>query len=80
MSNSCSLLVTLALAKHNIQIEARSLIRTVPVINKLSPYILKDIDWIFFSSKNAVEYFFQLQPELPANVKFGVIGEIVQNQ
>jgi hydroxymethylbilane synthase len=65
---------TLALAKHNIQIEARSLIRTVPVINKLSPYILKDIDWIFFSSKNAVEYFFQLQPELPKDVKFGVMG------
>ena len=40
-----------ALEKHNINIEARSLIRTVPVINKLDPYILRDIDWIFFSSK-----------------------------
>ncbi len=52
-----------ALEKHDIQIEARSLIRTVRVINKLDSYILKDIDWIFFSSKNAVEYFFQLSPK-----------------
>ena len=29
---------------------------------------------MFFSSKNAVEYFFQLQPQLPKDVKFGVMG------
>ncbi|GAA4095537.1 hydroxymethylbilane synthase [Mucilaginibacter panaciglaebae] len=63
-----------ALEKHNIQIDARSLIRTVPVINKLDSYILKYVDWIFFSSKNAVEYFFQLNPALPKDVKFGVMG------
>jgi hydroxymethylbilane synthase len=63
-----------ALEKHNVQIDARSLIRTVPVITKLDPYILKHIDWIFFSSKNAVEYFFQLEPMLPKDVKFGVMG------
>ena len=63
-----------ALEKHNITVEARSLIRTVRVINKLDPYILRDIDWIFFSSKNAIEYFFQLEPQLPAGVKFGVMG------
>jgi len=63
-----------ALEKHNIDIDARSLIRTVPIINKLDPYILRDIDWIFFSSKNAIEYFFQLNPQLPADVKFGVMG------
>src|SRR6202012_553934 len=32
------------------------------------------VDWIFFSSKNAVEYFFQLNPMLPKKVKFGVMG------
>jgi hydroxymethylbilane synthase len=63
-----------ALEKHRINIEARSLIRTVPVITKLDPYILKHVDWIFFSSKNAVEYFFQLDPHLPKGVKFGVMG------
>jgi len=63
-----------ALEKHNITIEARSLIRTVPVITKLDSYILKHVDWIFFSSKNAVEYFFQLGPLLPKDVKFGVMG------
>jgi len=63
-----------ALNKHKINIEARSLIRTVPVITKLDPYILKHVDWIFFSSKNAVEYFFHLAPLLPKDVKFGVMG------
>ncbi|HTH83692.1 MAG TPA: hydroxymethylbilane synthase [Mucilaginibacter sp.] len=63
-----------ALAKHNIEIDARSLIRTVPIITKLDPYILKHIDWIFFSSKNAVEYFFNLEPLLPKDVLFGVMG------
>lgn len=63
-----------AIEKHKITIDARSLIRTVPVINKLDSYILKHVDWIFFSSKNAVEYFFELKPALPKDVKFGVMG------
>jgi hydroxymethylbilane synthase len=63
-----------ALEKHGIKIEARSLIRALPVITKLNDFILKDVDWIFFSSKNAVEYFFQLVPKLPLEVKFGVMG------
>ncbi|WP_426670875.1 hydroxymethylbilane synthase [Mucilaginibacter sp. McL0603] len=63
-----------AIEKHGIRIEDRSLIRTVRIINKLDPYILRDIDWIFFSSKNAIEYFFQLEPRLSKHVKFGVMG------
>jgi len=63
-----------ALEKHNITIEAHSLIRTVPVITKFDSYILKHVDWIFFSSKNAVDYFFQLDPLFSKNVKFGVMG------
>jgi len=64
----------LALEKHDIEVEGRSLIRTVPVINKLDNFIFRNVDWIFFSSKNAVEYFFQLEPLLPKKVKFGVMG------
>ena len=63
-----------ALSKHGIAIEDRSLIRTVPVITKLAPHVLQGADWIFFSSKNAIEYFFQLKPQLPKDVKFGVVG------
>jgi hydroxymethylbilane synthase len=63
-----------ALEKHKIEIEARSLIRTVPVITKFDSYILRNIDWIFFTSKNAVEYFFKLLPQFPKKVKFGVMG------
>ena len=63
-----------ALAKHQIEIEGRSLIRTFPYINKLDPFILRNIDWVFFSSKNAIEYFFKLDPQLSKKVKFGVLG------
>lgn len=64
----------MALEKHNIEIEDRSLIRTFPSINKLDPYILRNVDWVFFSSKNAIEYFFKLDPQLPKKAKFGVLG------
>lgn len=63
-----------AMAKNNIEIDGRSLIRTFPIINKLDPYILRDIDWIFFSSKNAIEYFFKLEPQFSKKTKFGVLG------
>lgn len=63
-----------ALEKHDIEIEGRSLIRTVPVITKFDSYILKNVDWLFFTSKNAVEYFFNLHPQFPKKVKFGVMG------
>lgn len=63
-----------ALAKHNIEIDGRSLIRTFPIVNILDPFYLKNIDWIFFSSRNGVEYFFKLNPVLSKKVKFGVVG------
>ncbi|MET3981392.1 hydroxymethylbilane synthase [Mucilaginibacter sp. UYP25] len=63
-----------ALEKHKIEIEARSLIRTVPVITKFDSYIMRNIDWVFFTSKNAVEYFFKLSPQFPKKIKFGVMG------
>jgi len=63
-----------ALSKHQIEIEDRSLIRTFPSIHNLDPFILRNIDWVFFSSKNAIEYFFKLDPQLPKKVKFGVLG------
>jgi hydroxymethylbilane synthase len=63
-----------ALEQHGIEIEARSLIRTVPVIHKVDSFIFRNLDWVFFSSKNAVEYFFGLDPLLPKKTKFGVMG------
>ena len=63
-----------ALEKHGINIEARSFIRTVPVINKVDNFIFRNVDWVFFSSKSAVEYFFRLEPLLPKKTKFGVMG------
>ncbi len=63
-----------ALEKHEVEIEDRSLIKTYATINKLDPYILKRVEWVFFSSKNAIEYFFKLDPPLSKQVKFGVLG------
>ena len=63
-----------AMEKHSIEIEDRSLIKTFPIINKLDSFILRNVDWVFFSSKNAIEYFFKLEPELSKKVKFGVLG------
>ncbi|WP_256011313.1 hydroxymethylbilane synthase [Desertivirga xinjiangensis] len=63
-----------ALKKHKIEIEGRSLIRTFPIINKLDSFILRHVDWIFFSSKNAIEYFFKLEPEIGKKTRLGVIG------
>lgn len=63
-----------SLAKNNIEVEARSLIITVPTIHKLDSYIFRHVDWIFFSSKNGIEYFFALNPVLPKDVQFGVVG------
>lgn len=63
-----------ALVKHNIEIEGRSLIKTFPIVHVLDPFYLKNINWIFFSSRNAVEYFFKLKPALPKKIKFGVVG------
>jgi hydroxymethylbilane synthase len=68
-----------AVEKLGMEIEARSLIRTVPAITKLDSYILRNADWIFFTSKNAVEYFFDLKPQFPKKVKFGVMGSGSEN-
>lgn len=63
-----------AMAKHGITVDSRSLIRIFPMINKLDPYILKYVDWIFFGSKNGIENFFKLEPRLSKRTKFAVIG------
>ncbi|MFB2118364.1 hydroxymethylbilane synthase [Parapedobacter sp. 2B3] len=63
-----------AMAKHGITVEDRSLIRIFPMINKLDPYILKYVDWVFFGSKNGIENFFKLEPRLSKRTKFAVIG------
>lgn len=62
------------LHKHNIQIDARSLIRIYPTINKLDSFILKRADWIFFNSKNAIEHFFKLDPWILKKTKIAVLG------
>lgn len=63
-----------ALEKYQIELDDRSLIKIFPIINKLDPFILKRVNWVFFSSKNAIECFFSLSPQLPKKVKYGVIG------
>jgi hydroxymethylbilane synthase len=58
----------------NITVDARSFIRTVPIITVLDSFILRNADWVFFNSRNAVAYFFALNPQLPKKTKFAVMG------
>ena len=62
------------LSKYNITVDARSLIRIFPTINKLDSFILKRADWIFFNSKNAIDHFFKLEPLILKKTKIAVIG------
>ena len=62
------------LAKHDINVDARSLIRIYPTINKLDSFILKRADWIFFNSKNAIDHFFKLEPWILKKTKLAVLG------
>ncbi len=43
--------------------------------NKIPIGFLKKSDWIFFSSKHAVRFFFAQNPELRGHEKFGVVGK-----
>ncbi|MBA3662599.1 MAG: uroporphyrinogen-III synthase [Bacteroidetes bacterium] len=45
---------------------------------KITPIRFSNVQktqWIFFSSKNAIEHFFSQQPEIEAGTKFGVMGK-----
>ncbi len=63
-----------AMQQLGIAVDGRSLIRIFPIINTLDPFILKHVDWVFFTSKNGIENFFRLQPRLSKKTKFAVIG------
>ncbi len=58
-----------ALERLGFKIEGKSLIEFKQITIKQLP----QTDWIFFSSKHAVRYFFNQKPKL-GNVKFGCIG------
>jgi hydroxymethylbilane synthase len=58
------------LSHHGFRTEGKSLIEMKPIPLKHFPVT----DWIFFSSKNAVTFFFLQKPQL-ANQKFGCIGK-----
>lgn len=58
-----------ALKRLNFEVEGKSLIEFKQIRIKELP----KTDWVFFSSKHAVRYFFNQNPKLE-NVKFGCIG------
>lgn len=55
----------------NYDITGKSLIHVSPIPFNEVP----SSDWIFFSSKNAVEHFFSQHPKLSPTIQFGVIGK-----
>lgn len=63
-----------AMAKHHIAIDARSFIQVRSINASLDADQLKKVDWVFFTSKNSVLHFFQLNPVLSDKTRFAVIG------
>ncbi|MGZ4049353.1 MAG: uroporphyrinogen-III synthase, partial [Bacteroidia bacterium] len=58
------------------KVEGVSFIETKQVKISASP----QVDWIFFASSNAVDYFFRQNPELKPKTKFGVIGKSTEQE
>jgi len=65
-----------ALHVFGCKVSGSSLIQTESVSFEDTPAC----DWIFFSSKNAVKYFFEQTPDMPPNIKFGVTGHATAMQ
>ena len=60
-----------SLQAHNFEVQGFSLVefKTIPFVE------IPKTDWIFFSSTQAVIHFFEQQPELSSNIRYGVIGK-----
>ncbi|MFL5765892.1 MAG: hydroxymethylbilane synthase [Bacteroidia bacterium] len=56
------------------KVEGVSFIETIKIPVKNVPAT----DWVFFASSNAVEHFFEQNPELKPKTKFGVIGKATE--
>lgn len=56
------------------KVEGVSFIET----KKISVKNIQPTDWIFFASSNAVDHFFEQEPELKPKMKFGVIGKATE--
>ncbi|MBA3971503.1 MAG: hydroxymethylbilane synthase [Bacteroidetes bacterium] len=57
------------------KVEGVSFIET----KKIAVKDVKHTDWIFFASSNAVDHFFEQNPELKPKTKFGVIGKSTEH-
>jgi len=62
------------LAKRNVRLDARSLIRTFPVGHAIDAETVARADWIFFNSPNAIRHFFALGFRIPERTKLAVLG------
>lgn len=58
------------------KVEGVSFIET----KKVSILSVPQADWVFFASSNAVDYFFNQNPELKSKTKFGVIGKSTEQE
>ena len=65
-----------ALAHYGYTVYAQSLLHFEAIA--FDPH-LPNADWVFFSSKNGVEFFFDQKPILPPNIKFAAVGEATAN-
>lgn len=61
---------------YNVAITDQSLIKIVQIPFTYTPQTA----WVFFSSKNAIKYFFAQDPKLPLHVKYGVVSKASETE
>ncbi|MES2592784.1 MAG: hydroxymethylbilane synthase [Bacteroidota bacterium] len=65
-----------ALTGNDYKVSGVSFIET----KKVAISTIPQSDWVFFASSNAVDFFFQQEPQLKPKTKFGVIGKSTEQQ
>lgn len=61
---------------YNLSITDQSLIKIVQIPFSYTP----KTNWIFFTSRNAIKHFFAQNPEIPLQVKYGVVSLASANE
>jgi hydroxymethylbilane synthase len=68
------------IAQHFSAFQHSLVFQSLIEFNMIPIGFLKKSDWIFFSSKHAVRYFFAQKPELRGHEKFGVVGKATADE
>ncbi len=69
-----------AFQKHDLSVVGQSFIEVVGIPGSINKTEVQRANWVFFTSKNSVIHFFEQQPNLREDVRFGIIGRGSEEQ